>query len=400
MKKYIISVFLSIIFIISLAITPANAYTLSSDVTIHADAVLLKNIEADMVIYEKNADKVVYPASITKLMTALVVVENVPDLDVMITAGENVVNDLLGTGASILLLEPGEQMSAANLLYGLLVSSGCDAANVLAEYVSGSVSAFVDKMNEKAAVLGMNNTHFVNAHGLHDDNHYTTARDLEKLGMAVMKSEFLLKVCSTSRYTIPATNMSKERYLATTNLMMDGSSSWFYKRVKGLKTGFTDPAGRCLMSLAEKDGEQYLCIVLGCDPYDEKGNPIRNDFNNTKDLLYWAYTDFEYAKIAEKGSPAGEVKLKLCSKKDFVLAVLEEDFYSVVPKESESSVIIEPHFEKDTVKAPIKQGQVLGYAIIYCAGEELGRVNLVSPEAYKKSTILAILDVIKKIKLD
>lgn len=394
MKKFIICIICLTFILSAIFCLPASCYTLPADMTLHGNAIMLKNIETNMVVYEKNIDEKIYPASITKLMTALVVMDKVTDLNEMVVCGENVENDLLGTGASIMFLKPGEQISVENLLYGLLVSSGCDAANVLAEHVSGSVFAFLEEMNNMAKKLGMTNTNYMNTHGLHDDNHYTTVRDLEKLGMAVIQDETLLKICGTSRYTVPATNMTEERYLATTNYMMDANTDSYYKRVKGLKTGFTDEAGRCLMSYAvnEDKGQSYLCIVMGCNPEDEEGFYVRNEFEDTYNLLYWAYTDFEYTCVAETNHPVTEVKLKLCSDRDFILAVTKEDFFSIVPSDSISSVIIEPHLNATEIEAPVNKGDVLGYAIVYCAGVELGRVDLVSPETCKRSFFMLITD--------
>lgn len=399
MKKFIICVICLILLVSTVCCIPASAYTLPADMSLHGKSILLKNLETNMVIYEKNIDEKIYPASITKLMTALVVVENVKDLNEMATCGETVVDDLLGTGASIMFLQPGEQISVENLLYGLLVSSGCDAANVLAEHVSGSIYAFLEDMNAMAKKLGMNNTNYMNTHGLHDDNHYTTVRDLEKLGMAVLQNETLLKICGTSRYTVPPTNMSEERYLSTTNQMMDANTSNYYKRIRGLKTGFTDEAGRCLMSYAvnEDKGQSYLCIVMGCSPEDEEGYYVRYEFEDTYNLLYWAYTDFEYTCVAQKDYAAAEVQIKLCSSRDFVLAVTKDEFSAIIPSDSLSSVIIEPHLNATTMEAPINKGDVLGYAIIYCAGEELGRVDLVSSETCKRNIFLLITDRIGKV---
>lgn len=392
MKKLIICIFIAIFLISTVFCAPASAYTLSSDMKIHADTVILKNLETNMTVYSQNVDKKVYPASLTKLMTALVVLDKVPNIKTVVTAGENVINDLLGSEASIIMIQPGEQLTVEDLLYGLLVSSGCDAANVLAEHVSGNVTEFVKEMNAKAVSLGMTNTNYANAHGLHSEEQYTTTADLEKLGLAVIQNETLLKICGSARHTIPATNKSEARILATTNFLLDPNTSYYYKRVKGLKTGFTDQAGRCLMTYAEKDGQRYLCIVTGCPDKDESGNSVRYDFEDTFDLLYWAYTQFEYVCVAESNYPAAEVNVKLCSDHDFVLAVTKEELCSIIPINSKSSVIVEPHLTSETVEAPIKKGDVLGYAEILCSGEKLGRVDLVAAEDCDRSFVLLVTD--------
>ncbi len=399
MKKFIICIICLILLFSALLCVPANAYTLPADMNIHAKGVLLKNLETNMVVYEKAIDEKIYPASLTKLMTALVVFENVKDLNEIVICGENVENDLLGTDASIMFLKPGEEISVEHLLYGLIVMSGCDAANVLAKHVSGSVYAFVEEMNNTARKLGMKNTNFMNAHGLHDDNHYTTVSDLEKLGMAIIQNEVLLKMCEASRHTVPPTNMTEERYLVTTNQMLDPNTSYYYKRVKGLKTGFTDEAGRCLMTYAVNEdlGQSYLCIVTGCNPKNEKDQYVRYDFEDTYNLLYWVYTEFEYVCVAKKDHHAAEVAVKLCKERDFVLTVTENDFSAIIPKNSLSSIIIEPHLDTNEIDAPVNKGDYLGYAIVYCAGVELGRVNLVAAEDCKRSFTLLVTSSIKKV---
>ncbi len=398
MKKFIICVICLILLLSTICLIPASAYTLPADMTLFGNAILLKNIETNMVVYEKNIDQQIYPASITKLMTALVVMDKVKDINEIVTCGENVEKDLLGTDASIMFLKPGEQIPVKELLYGLLVSSGCDAANVLAEHVSGSVYSFVEEMNNMAKKLGMANTNFMNAHGLHDDNHYTTVSDLEKLGMAVIQNETLVEICGTSRYTVPPTNMTDNRYLSTTNQMLDSSTSNYYKRIRGLKTGFTDEAGRCLMSYAvnEDKGQSYLCIVMGCAPEDENGKYVRNEFKDTYNLLYWAYTDFDYVTVAKKDFPTAEVNVKLCKDRDFILAVTAKDLSAIIPKDSLSSVILEPHLGSTEIDAPINKGDYLGYAIVYCAGVELGRVDLVASETCKRSFVMLVTESVKK----
>lgn len=188
MKKLIKILFCFILIASVLCTMPAYAnynavyeksLTDSGDNPIYAQIYLLVNLDNDTVIFEKDADKQAAPASLTKIMTATVVLENCKDLDEEVEASYEAIHLLDGTGSSIVGLEPGEKMSIKNLLYCLLVRSGNDAANVLAMHVGGSIEGFVKMMNDKAAALGCKNTHFANVHGLDDPNHYTTARDLD-----------------------------------------------------------------------------------------------------------------------------------------------------------------------------------------------------------------------------
>ncbi len=397
MKKFVISLFLCIILFCSTLFAPiASAYTPPPNVVIHAKAVYMVNIGTGTVVYEKNADKVIYPASITKLMTALVALDLTPNLKKQVTVYPDVVEDLWGTGAATAFLYPGEILTMEQLLNLLLIPSACDAANVIAMATCGSQEAFVTLMNQKAAELGMTKTHYVNAHGLHDPAQSTTAYDLYLLANEVLRHPELTKICGTTSYTLPATNLCDERVYNTTNMMMLSSTDWFYKRVQGLKTGFTDEAGRNLVGLAEKDGQRYITVVMGCPPEDENGYSQHYEFDDTFSLLYWAYTDLEYKNVINTTQPVEEVSVTLCKETDFVKLVPEKEFYAVVPKKSGDNVILVPQLNVETLEAPVEKGTVLGTAKVMCAGEEIGTVNLVAQESCERNKGMYVLDRTKK----
>lgn len=398
MKKYTFSLILAFAVIFT-CFCPiyASAYTLPAGTEIEAQSAILYNVETDTVVYEKDADKQMEPASTTKLMTALIVSEHVTNFDLPVTAYSTVESDFTGLGASVINIKAGEQISTRDLLYALLIPSACDAANVLAVHVSGSTEKFVELMNQKAAALGMTGTHYTNAHGLAQDGLYTTARDLVTLGKEVLKNSMLAEICSKTYYEIPATNMSDVRKIFTTNYMMETTSPYYYKRVKGLKTGYTEKAGRCLVSYAEKDGAEYIGVVMGCKTKDENGNEHHYEFDDTDALLRWAFTNLTYSCTVTASDPVAEVKVRLCSETDHVLALPKEDFYAMIPSGSKDSIIIEPHLDSDAVTAPVDQGQVLGYASVLCAGEEIGQVELVAAEPCNRSGWLSFLDILKTI---
>ena len=398
MKKYTFSlIFIITVLLSSVFCLPASAYTLPADVEIEAEAAILYNIETGTVVYEKEADKQMEPASTTKLMTALIAAEHITNYDLPITAYSTVESDFAGLGASIINIKPGEQLSARELLYALLVPSACDAANVLAVHVSGSTEKFVGLMNEKAQALGMTGTHYSNAHGLEQEGLYTTARDLVILGKEALKNELISEICSQTYHEIPATNMSDARKIYTTNYMMEATSPYYYRRVKGLKTGYTEKAGRCLVSYAKKDETEYIGVVMGCKTKDANGNEHHYEFDDTEALLRWAFTDLSYACTVTKGTPVTEVKVKFAKSTDHILALPKDDVYAMIPSGSKDSIIIEPHLDNSEIEAPVDEGQVLGYATVLCAGEEIGRVDLVASEACDRSIWLSFLNALKVI---
>ena len=397
MKKFVISMFLCLILSFSALATPiVQAYTPPPDVVVHAKSVYMVNLETETVVYEKDPTDIIYPASLTKLMTALVAMDLTPDLNKKVIVYPDVVEDLWGTGAATAFLYPEEEVTMEHLLNLLLIPSACDAANVIAMATCGSKEAFVNLMNQKAAELGMTNTHYVNAHGLHDPAQTTTAYDLYLLAKEVVKSPLLTKICGTTSYTLPPTNISGERVYNTTNLMMLSSTDWYYQRIQGLKTGFTDEAGRNLVSLAEKDGQRYITVVMGCPPEDADGYSQHYEFDDTYKLLYWAYTDLTYKNVINTTQPVEEISVTLCKETDFVKLVPEKEFYAIVPQKSADNVILSPKLNVQTLEAPVEKGTVLGTADVMCAGEKVGTINLVAQETCERNQGMYVMDRIKK----
>ena len=398
MKKTAIFLLLALFVLFSCFGPAASAYS-PTGIELHAQTVLLVSMDTGTVLFEKNADQKVYPASLTKLMTAAVAVEQIQDLDQTITVPEYCITLLSGTDSSTANLKDGEQLTVRQLLYCMLVSSANDAANVIADFIgNGKISATVELMNEKAKELGLNGTHYANAHGLHDVEHYTTANDMLKLTQYIMALPAIMDMCTTTRYTIPKTNRSDERILATSNLMTDRTQTYYYSPVRGIKTGYTDPAGRCLISTASLDGYNYIAIVMGCPPKDESGKAVRYEYADTKALYQWAFGTFEYKQIANENDPVDELPLQYAWDQDYIQAYLESDVSTLIPKEADgSTVIIEPVWAQSSVQAPVQKGDVLGYAKLMYAGEEIGRVNLVAGETVGRSQLIFLAEGAKRI---
>ena len=390
-------------------IISASAFTLSASAfvptnfDIDAEGALLINIDTENILYQKNADTKLYPASLTKLMTALLLYEHSLDIDnEIITVSEHALSILQGTDSSVGGLKAGEMLTVRQMLYVLLLSSANDGANAIAEHVGGDISSFVAMMNEKASELGMVNTHFNNAHGLHDPEHYTTVNDMYTLTKAFLSVDVLKEISFTTKYTLAATNLSKERNYTTTNLLLLNNGqkctadkyqgeAYYYKYANGLKTGYTDHAGRCLISTASKNGYNYLCIIMNSPVYDSKGNKIRIEFGDTKKLYEWAFNDFEYKTVLNSGEIICEVPVELAWDTDYVSACPSEGISAIVPKIADSSTIsTRVSLYKNSFDAPIKKGSVLGECDILYAGDVLGTVTLVASQDIERSTIMYV----------
>ena len=381
---------------------PAYGYT-PSTFEVDAEGALLVNLDTGDKLYSKNTDRKLYPASLTKLMTALLLYESTTELDSeTVTVSENAIKSLEGTDSSTGGLKIGEELTVRQMLYVLLLSSANDAANAIAEHVSGSISEFVTLMNSKAAALGMSGTHYANVHGLHDIDHYTTVNDMYALTKAFLDVPLLKEISYSTKYKLEATNMSKERNYTTTNLLMlnNGQTctaakykgqAYYYKYAKGVKTGYTDNAGRCLISTATKNGYTYLCILMNSPVYDDIGNKIRIEFGATKALYEWAFNEFEYKSVLQSGEIVSEVPVELSWDTDFVSAAPSADFSTVIPKAADTSTLgYNVKWYKESYDAPIKKGDVLGECDVTYGGEVLGTVTLVATQDISRNILLYI----------
>lgn len=364
-------------------------------------AVFFVNEDTGTVLYSSHEKDKIYPASITKLMTAMLVYEKYKDnLNTKITVEKDDLSPLVGSGGSVVGLKVGEQLTVEQLLYCLLVRSGDDSANVLARATGGSIEDFVDMMNEKAKALGLNDTHYVNPHGLHDDDHYTTAYDTYLLAKNAMKIDLLAKIVSQPSYTLAATNKSGKRFFSSTNFVINPSyKTFYYKYVKGIKTGTTTPAGSCLVSYAENDGVTYYCVTMG--GVSNKTKTVNTAFSETKMLYKWAFTDFEITPIVKTTDTPAQVNLELAVQKTKLLLVPQKQINELMPKSFKTSDLKITLHVPDSVKAPIKKGDKIGTEDISIMNldtkklQKIATVDLVAKEDAELSQPLYILATIK-----
>lgn len=290
------SLFMSVCLTVSLLLsapTPVSALAEEEEIlaletapAVTADAAVLIERSTGTVLYAKNADKSEYPASTTKIMTALLTLEN--------CAGDETVDFTrtaiyaLTPGASHIGMTAGEQLSVTDCLYGLLLPSANEVANALAEHISGTMSDFVELMNARALELGCTNTHFQNPNGLHDENHTTSAHDLALIFQACLSTPDFIKIDSAKTYVIAPTNLVDEsRPMKTTHKMLQTDSEYYDERVICGKTGHTPEAGGCLITYAESGGMGLICVVMGAEQ--------PNEYTDTKALLDYGFSSFSYA---------------------------------------------------------------------------------------------------------
>lgn len=348
---------------------------LTEDDITAASCILIEQTTGN-VIFEKDADTPRYPASTTKIMTVLLGLLATEDLNELVTVSYNGskegVRTMLDPNSSVLGLKEGEMLTMLDLLYGTILRSGNDAAIAVAEHVSGNEADFVNLMNQTAQAFGMSKTWFMNPHGLHHDNHFTTARDLATLSYEAMKNETFREIVQSDRHQMAATNLQKERMISTGHRIMlktynGEANSYYYEYITGIKSGTTDAAGYCYVGAAEKDGVQLISVVLNSDRY--------NVWRDTKKLFEYGFSQYTHVTLTEMymenplsvytsgydKSDAGLGKLELSASPVDPTKTVEisgtYDEIEQLTKNLRNLVIVEYTRE---LKAPIAAGEVMG----------------------------------------
>lgn len=388
MKKLTALLIMLTVLFSSFVCIPANsAYDKEmKTLKLYSDCLLLISADNMEVIFEKNARKQTHPASLTKVITAIVVLENCDDvMNTMVTVPQECIAELSGTGSSLGGLKAGETLSVYDLLHCLLLQSANESATTLANFIGGGDRAkFIDMMNELAERLGCTNSHFVNPHGLDDDDHYVTAEDMAKFMMYAMEFPIFNEIIAKSVYTLPATNLQKERVIRTTNFMLLSSYKDYYcKYLKGGKTGSTSVAGRCVVTAASKDGYNYVAVALKSVFEDVDGDGVEENgaFLDTKAMYEWAFDNIRLVAISDPEAIVGEVPVKYARSTDHLNLSPAETVYSLVPTGTDAgSLLIEPSADTlpEFVKAPIKKGEYVCKGKVMYAGEEIKEIDLVA----------------------
>lgn len=345
-KVFIILLWLFLIFIPIGQVFSANS---AEQPSISAASAILLDNKTGKVLYNKNENKKMYPASTTKILTAIIVIENC-NLDTIATASYDAIMSI-PDGYSTANIQIGEQLTIEQLLELLLVHSANDAANVLAEFVGGSTDSFVSIMNTKINELGLTNSHFTNVYGLHDDNHYTTAHDLAFIMKYCLNNNTFRKIAGQASCAIPATNKYGTRSYNSTNELLVPNSTYYYKYLTTGKTGFTSQAKECLVSSAYKNNLELIGVVLGST----------NRFADTRNIYEYAYSNYSIKTIATEKDIATNIKISNATAETENLNLLISETVSVLINNSQNISEIQPEIIlNDNIKAPIEEGSTLG----------------------------------------
>jgi len=371
-----------------------------------SEILLLQSLDDGSVIFSRGEDRRTAPASLTKIMTAILVLEHCTDFTEVVETPAYCLELLYGTNSSNAGIRIGERLTVEQLLYCLMLNSANEAALVLADYTAGSQEAFVGLMNEKAGELGCQDTHFTNAHGLDEEGHYTTAADIARIASYALGKEFkgaamFEKVIATVTYELPANNKhDAARTLLTTNRMLNKYYPDYYSPyVTGVKTGSTGDAGDCVVARASRGGYNYLCVVMrgqkavvGGDSY------LKNTaFVDAKALFEWTFANIRLRQVTEKGKAVAGVPVEMARNVDYLQLVPAEDVYALVPEGIDSgNVYVEPMDVPESVTAPIEKGQPVAAARVLYAGEEFARVSLVAAEDIGRSASLYLISLAKQ----
>ena len=394
--KRLFSVFLLLTVLAGFAAVPAAAdetKTPVPDPDIQAKAALLVDWDTETVLYAKNEHAELYPASLTKIMTALLTLEAVDQgklaLDQELTATASALDGLAADGSTA-GIKVGETMTVENYLKCMLIVSANEACDVLAEGVSGSVSAFVDAMNARAAELGCKNTHFVNPNGLHDSQHYTSAWDLYLITREALKHPEFMAVCDMGVAEIPATNLSESRRLRTTNYLLSNwrAAGYLYPDAHGIKTGSTSEAGHCLVSSATRGSRSLISVVLGADRVvGENGVADVKSFSETKRLFEWGFANFSTQTVLTELDMLADVPVAL-SKIDSVAVHPDREVTLVLPNDVGPEDLERKLTLEENVQAPVSAGQELGSVELSHNGTVYVSVPLVALNDVEASKLL------------
>lgn len=361
----------------------------TSSLDISSPACIMVEETTETIIYEKNSNDKMYPASTTKILTALLTLEK-GNLDDVVTISHSAIEDLKG-GYITPYISEGEELTVEQLLNVLLVPSGNVAGNALAEYVSGSTQNFANLMNTRAKELGCTNSNFTNSYGKHDDNHYTSAHDLYLITRAAMKYDIFRQIVSQTSYTLPATNKhsKNDRILTSTNDLIKPSSSVYYEGAIGIKTGFTTPAKDCLVAAATKNNMTFYVVILGADK--NKSN-VSYRYIDCKKLFDFAFKNYAFRTIISKDFVVKTIEIQGATSSTKKLDLIADSKISALITNADTYTSFIPTITINELSAPINKGEIVG-SITYEIDGKTYTANLLAGSDVKKSYMFILVDI-------
>ena len=392
MKK-IISLLLTILLLLLLS-QPAAASEAghSPNMRVHSEIVYLFNLDEQTLVYQRGADTPAYPASLAKIMTTILAIENTPDLGTIVTYPQYVQDYLFNyqtrysVSVSLGGLRAGQQMPMYDLLYGMMLQSANEIAMIVAHHVGGGQEAFVQMMNDRARQLGATNTNFTNATGLPDPQMVTTARDMAIIVQHAMSLPGFMDIASTARHLD----------WSTTILMQVYGNQHFYPQLRGIKTGTTPQAGRNFISTASRDGFTYLLILMGAPSHDPETGlflPSNYAFIDAANLYNWAFDTFRVLPVVERGMRIHEIPLRLSSQQDFLPLETADRVSALIARGiNVADELVWVYDVPESINAPVRRGTPIGYVTLMLHDQEIGRVALLAAENVDSSRMLVFMD--------
>lgn len=380
-KKLIVLLFIMILILLN----NASVFATSEKPILVSQAAILMDYKTGKILYCKNENEKMYPASTTKIVTAILTLENC-NLDEVVTVSYDSVMSI-PDGYSSASLQIGEQLTVEQLLQLLLIHSANDAANTLAEYVGGSVESFVSMMNTKVHELGLSHTHFTNSYGLHDDNHYTTAQDLAIIMKYCMRNEDFRRIAGSASCVLSATNKYGTRRYTSTNELIIPNNSNYYPYLTAGKTGYTSQAGDCLVSCSYKDNLELICVVLG----GKTVNGVSTRFSETKTLYHYGYDNYSKKTLLNSNDMVTQIEVSNGTKETRNLDLLANNSIDALLENTVSldSIPFEISL-KENIKAPIEQGDNLG-TISYTIDGIQYETDLIASHPVEESKLLSFI---------
>ena len=342
-----------------------------AEIPLKGESAILLDAHSGKILFEKDPHKIMYPASMTKLMTLVIAMEALAEgkvkMDDIVTASENAAS----YGGSQIYLASGEELTFREMLLGIAMASGNDASVAVAEYIAGTHEEFVNLMNKKAAELGLKNTNFVNCNGLHDPNHYSTAYDFAQIGLYALRYPEIREICSVKHYRIREGTRNPFQFDNKNKLL------WFYSGTDGFKTGWTVDAKYCFTGTCERNGLRFVSVVMGV--------PVMSGhFADTQMLYNWGYSQYIFKEFYKENETIGEVTVGKGAV-DSVRVIPKNKVGVTVLKGKDKDITVSVELQP-TVSAPLQKGEIVGHVSVIQNGQVLTRTDLLARDSVEKGT--------------